>query len=179
MGRDKANIPWGPDRLPLWQIQLEKLAALDPAEVLISARPGQQFEGQTLVVDEQPGAGPLPALALCLSAAANDHVLPLAVDMPAMSSTFLQQLLRDSTECGLVYRTGKFFEPFPALYPRALLPLLRETLTAGQDSMQQFIARAATAGVLATAELPPGAAPLFKSLNTPEDLDSGEKNSDN
>jgi molybdopterin-guanine dinucleotide biosynthesis protein A len=170
MGRDKATLPWGNPPQPLWQIQLEKLDSLNLAGTLISGRSNQDFGSCEVVLDDQPGAGPLPALAGCMEQASSPYILPLAVDMPSMTTSFLAQILNQSGPQGLVFRSGKFFEPFPALYPRALLPLLRETLAAGQDSMQQFIKQAISRDLLDTAELPPAKALLFKNLNSPNDL---------
>ncbi len=170
MGRDKATLAWGDPPQPLWQFQLQKLDALDPGENLISARSDQDFGTCKVVLDETPGAGPLPALAHCFEQARSAYLLPLAVDMAAMSTRFLGQLLAASGPRGLVYRDGPHFQPFPALYPRLLLPVIEECLAAGNDSLRQFIREAIARDLLAVADLSPAEALLFKSLNTPGDL---------
>lgn len=177
MGRDKAFLSWGLDNRPLWEVQLEKLALLEPAEILISARPGQSFTGapalhpHSVVVDDNPGAGPLAALLCCFNHSTRPYVLPLAVDQPFVTSGFLSRITGNAGRNGLVFQSGRFFEPFPALYPReTLLPVLRESLAGKRDSMQQFISDAVKGNLLATAPLLPKDSALFKSLNTPEDL---------
>ncbi len=174
MGRDKATLSWGDPPRPLWRVQLEKLIRLPCDETLISARIDQPFEnGAEVVHDEHPGAGPLVALAGCLERARRPYLLPLAVDQPAITPAVLENLKENAGPDGLVFRAGKFYEPFPAIYPRALLPLLRETLAAGEDSMQQFIRGAVEKNLLATIPLPESDTALFKSLNRPEDLANG------
>ena len=170
MGRDKATLPWGDPPQPLWELQIEKLDALDLSEILISARADQDFGSCEVVIDATPGAGPLPALAGCLEQARSPYLLPLAVDMPAMTTSFLLQLLEKSGPHGLVFRHGKFFEPFPGLYPRSLLPLLGECLASRKDSLQQFLTAATEPNLLDTAPLLESDSDLFKSVNTPEDI---------
>ena len=172
MGTDKALIQWqGED---LWCHQLSKLRELEPEQVLLSCRPEQALaaDGVALVYDP-PGAqeGPTGAIVRCLRQA-QQPLLVLAVDLPAMTSDFLRdQLLAgfDGSK-GRVFRTAQGYEPLAALYSPALLPLFEDALTVGKLRLQTVIERAVEAGLMAVVEVRPQDEPFFRNANTPDDL---------
>src|SRR6478672_3356741 len=93
MGRDKAFLDWHGG--PLWECQFDKLARLTPALLLISCREDQKIASDRAeVLHDPPGnQGPLPALARCLERA-QMPLLALAVDMPHVTVSLLQELRR-------------------------------------------------------------------------------------
>src|SRR6516165_1804185 len=85
MGTDKATFLFRGK--PLWQIQLETLRALRPAEIFVSARtdPTWRPNDMPFIADIPPSCGPLSGLAASLDQMRTTHLLALAIDMPWMS----------------------------------------------------------------------------------------------
>lgn len=140
MGREKALLEI--DGTTLWQLQykkLEKLAGV-AGEVLISAREEiAEKIGLPIITDRIAGLGPLGGLEGVLSVASYERVVVLGVDMPRMTSDYLQSLLEESREgCGVVPQINGYFEGLAAVYPRSLLPLVREVLAGDDHSMQSL-----------------------------------------
>src|SRR5438034_10519210 len=92
MGRDKATLLF--HGKPLWQIQLELLRRLKPAEILVSARsdPSWRPADVQFVADDPPSRGPLSGLAASLAKMNTAHLLALAVDMPFMTEQYMKFL---------------------------------------------------------------------------------------
>src|SRR4029077_6356309 len=76
MGKDKATMMFRGK--PLWQIQLDLLRKLGPAEILISARSDPPWRPKELVfvADDAPSRGPLSGLAAALAKMHGSHLLP-------------------------------------------------------------------------------------------------------
>lgn len=96
MGRDKSALPVNGE--PLWQHQLAVLRATEPAELFISGKSDGPYAdcGVEILADEIPDCGPLGGIATALRRCTSDFLLVLAVDMPAMTATFLRTLLDES-----------------------------------------------------------------------------------
>jgi molybdopterin-guanine dinucleotide biosynthesis protein A len=172
MGRDKAWLDWH-DR-PLWELQLGKLAELNPALLLISCRQEQQLDASHAEVLHDPAdnQGPLPALARCLERA-KMPLLALAVDMPQVTVTLLRELLQQDAAVsgrGAVFRGELGYEPLCALYPPAALPLLQDAITRGNLRLQSFVERAVDSGMLRVIPLSKEQEALFLNVNTPADI---------
>jgi molybdopterin-guanine dinucleotide biosynthesis protein A len=171
MGRDKAFLDWHGE--PLWQCQFEKLARLAPALLLISCREDQKITSDRAEVLHDPpeNHGPLPALARCLERA-QMPLLALAVDMPHVSVSLLQELRQQSDipDQGAVFRGAHGFEPLCAVYPHATLPLLTQSIADGNFRLQDFVQRAVDTGLLRAIPLSKEREALFFNLNTPADL---------
>src|SRR3982074_1803993 len=82
MGCDKATLYWR--GRPLWEWQIEKLRALRPETILLSARSDVAWRPADveLVLDAPPSRGPLSGLAAVLNSIETEHLIALAVDMP-------------------------------------------------------------------------------------------------
>lgn len=177
MGVDKAGLVF--EGRPLWQRQLATLRATGPRELFISGQPGRPYDGAGLPIlaDAEAGRGPLAGLEAALWHAANAHLLVLAIDLPAMTPSFLQGLARraEATGHGVVPRAGAAFEPLAAVYFRACLPLATACLRGSDHSMQNFVRRALADGLVIEHPLTPADLPLFHNLNTPADLRGGSK----
>lgn len=95
MGQDKALLDWGGQ--PLWQVQLGKIATLNPARVLLSCREEQALSpvplGVQTVYDPPGNQGPLPAIWRCLDQV-RLPLLVLGVDMPGMTADFLGEIVQ-------------------------------------------------------------------------------------
>jgi len=171
MGTDKAFLEW--QGRPLWEHQLEKLRALEPAQLLLSCRAEQLFPSLHDVMpvhDEMENSGPLAGVAACLRACQTPRLLVLGVDLPHMPAEFLHALLADiSPNCGAVVKVADHFEPLAAVYPRAMLPLAEEHLSAGRLAMQDFIRRGVELEQMRCADLPVEAQ-WFANWNSPKDV---------
>lgn len=174
MGQDKALLDWGGK--PLWQVQLGKIATLNPERLLLSCREEQALspvppEVQP-VYDPPDNQGPLPAIWRCLDQV-QLPLLVLGVDMPGMTADFLGEIVQRGIAVpgrGIVYEGARGFEPLAALYPVEVLPLLKEAVDTGNYRLQAFVRAAVEAGLLEALPVPPQAAGCFSNLNTPEDF---------
>jgi FdhD protein len=172
LGQDKAFLPW--PELPLWRMQLAKLAALQPAELLLAGRADQPWDdlgGVTFQPDPlDEDAGPLKSVIRCLEHAEAPLVV-LAVDMPAMEAEFLKQQLLRRLQLGrsLVFTRAGQLEPMASLLLPDLLPLLcAEAEAAG--SLQKALRRGIEAGLCQTLPISEADAGLFLNINEPADL---------
>jgi len=172
MGRDKAMLALpGSDTL-IWQRQLHILEELRPEEIFWSGPGRPDVPGNVRIVsDRVKNAGPLAGIAACLDLLQGDLLAVLAVDLPRMTTAYLENLLaRCSPLRGAVGRHGDFFEPLAAVYPKKLHALAAEHLRQGRFALQDFIREAARMGVLQVFSLDETDIPLFKNLNSPADL---------
>lgn len=180
MGSDKARLT-APDGRELWAWQLEKLRALAPREVLLSCRPDQAFdsesiEGVRIAPDRWPDAGPLGGIVSCLEALPEgaELLLALAVDLPGMPEAVLRELveacLSDEAGRGAVFVRDGFFEPLAAVYPRTMAAEGRRRLGRGEYALQPWLRQAVEAGLTRALPWRPELEAAFANLNTPEDF---------
>src|SRR5438105_14638587 len=99
MGKDKATALF--QGKPLWQVQLNLLRELRPAEIFLSARsdPGWRPADVTFAADKPPSRGPLSGVAASLGRIRTKHLITLAIDMPFMNEKYLC-FLCDQTKPG-------------------------------------------------------------------------------
>ena len=119
MGCDKATLLFR--GRPLWQIQLELLRKLKPAEIFVSARtdPGWRPSDVGFVADDPPSRGALSGLAASITKMRTEHLLALAIDIPLMTEDFLRSLCKQIRPgCGVVPKIDNRAEPLVAIYPR-------------------------------------------------------------
>src|SRR3954449_835787 len=92
MGTDKATILFRGK--PLWQVQLETLRRLRPAEIFLSARtdPSWRPADVQFIEDVPPSRGPLSGIAASLVQIRTTHLLALAIDMPFMTENYLRSI---------------------------------------------------------------------------------------
>src|SRR5215475_14506266 len=92
MGTDKATLLFRGK--PLWQVQLETLRRLRPAEIFVSARtdPSWRPAEVQFIADIPPSCGPLSGLAASLAKIRTTHLLALAIDMPFMTEDYLHSI---------------------------------------------------------------------------------------
>src|SRR5216110_1599366 len=149
MGRDKATLLF--HGKPLWQIQLELLRRLKPAEILVSARtdPSWRPADVQFVADDLPSRGPLSGIAASLAQVHTAHLLALAMDMPFMSESYLHYLC-DQIEpgTGVVPTIDGRAEPLAAIYPREADNDFRTALAGTDFSVQSIVRRLVESGKL-------------------------------
>lgn len=172
MGRDKAFVEI--EGRPLWHLQITKLEQVAD-EILISVRDATSaIESKYQKIPDPPGArGPLGGVADALLAATRQHLLVLAVDLPAMTPSYLQKLATHLTEdVGVVPQLDGFYQGTCAIYPASLLPLVKETLHGNDPSFQNLIRTAFRQGSMKIVPVEDKERPLFANWNTPESIPS-------
>jgi molybdopterin-guanine dinucleotide biosynthesis protein A len=128
-----------------------------------------------LVFDAEPHAGVLPALSAGLAAASGEVCLAVACDMPFVSRSLFEHLLRLQSENEsdvVIPRTAGYLEPMHAVYRRApVAAAIQVALERGDQRMISYF-RDVRVREVEQAEWqqvdPLGRA--FFNVNTPEDL---------
>jgi molybdopterin-guanine dinucleotide biosynthesis protein A len=140
MGRDKATLLFRGK--PLWQIQLETLRRLKPAEILVSARTDPVWRpiDVQFVADDSPSRGPLSGIAASLAQMRTAHLFALAIDMPLLSEQYIK-FLCDQIEpgTGVVPTIDSRAEPLAAIYPREARVDVRTALAGTDFSLQSVV----------------------------------------
>jgi molybdopterin-guanine dinucleotide biosynthesis protein A len=171
MGRDKATIPFRGK--PLWQIQLDLLHKLQPAEVFVSARtdPAWRPPNVTFVPDEPPSRGPLSGVTATLARIRSSHLLVLAIDMPSMNEDHLRYLC-DKIEPGrgVLTMIGKRAEPLAAIYPIEARVDFIKALSGDDFSMQTLTNQLVKMGMLRVIRVTEEEQRFYRNLNKPDDL---------
>jgi len=172
MGRDKATLQWR--GRPLWERQIEKLRALRPEKILVSARSNLPWRPADveLILDAPPSRGPLSGLAAALACTETEHLLALAVDMPFMTVSQLRDLCELATNgTGVIPVVEARPEPIAAVYPREARERFLEALHGTGFSLQPIVEKLIALGMLRLARISGSARDLYKSINEPGDLD--------
>jgi molybdopterin-guanine dinucleotide biosynthesis protein A len=171
MGRDKAFVEMG--GVALWRRQLAILRQLSPDELFISGPPHRDWmeDGLHVVADAEENVGPLAGIVAGLRQCSSELLLVLAIDLPNMTTNFYRSLLELSNDGrGVIPRRQQRFEPLAAIYPIGSLTLAEEELREGNYSMQNFVARAVSKGLVTEHVVSRDEEPLFRNINTSEDL---------
>jgi molybdenum cofactor guanylyltransferase len=173
MGKDKATLLFRGK--PLWQIQLELLQKLEPAEIFVSARtdPAWRPGDVRFVADEPPSRGPLSGLAASLAQMRTKHLLALAIDMPLITEKYLT-FLRSQTAPGrgVIAKIGDRFEPLAAIYPQEALANVQSALSGEDFSLQTVTGHLVAARKLRVMPVSPQERKLFLNVNELSDLAS-------
>jgi len=166
MGRDKATLLFHGKRL--WQIQLETLRKLKPAEIFVSARTDRAWRSADVqfVADDPPSRGPLSGLAASLAQMHTAHLLALAVDMPFMSEQYLKFLSAQMEPgIGVVPTIHNRAEPLVAIYPREAVADFRSALASTDFSLQSVVRRLVERGKLREVRVKKHETKLFLNVN--------------
>ena len=173
MGEDKATLLF--HGKPLWQIQLETLRRLNPAEIFVSARtdPPWRPDDVQFVADVPPSRGPMSGLAASLERMHSGHLLVLAIDMPFMSANYLRYLCHQiAPACGVLPKIGSLAEPLTAIYPREAAIDFRSALAGADFSLQKLTSRLVKTGKLGPIPVSEEAREFFLNVNQPADVQS-------
>lgn len=173
MGEDKATLLF--HGKPLWQIQLELLRKLDPAEIFVSARtdPAWRPDDVQFVADDSPSHGPLSGLAASLNRMCGTHLLALAIDMPFMSESYLRSLcLQIEPGRGVLPEIENRAEPLAAIYPREADIDFRNALAGADFSLQTLTSRLVKGRKLRAISVSDEAREFLRNVNQPADIQS-------
>ena len=173
MGTDKATFLFRGE--PLWQVQLETLRRLRPAEIFVSARtdPSWRPAYVQFIADIPPSCGPLSGLTASLQKMHTAHLLALAIDMPFMTENHLRSMC-DAIEPGrgVVAKIDNRAEPLAALYPREAEIDFRFALAGTDFSLQNLVRHLVTSGKMLEISVTKQERPLFRNVNNASDLDA-------
>ena len=171
MGKDKATLFFRGK--PLWQIQLDLLRKLEPAETLVSARtdPAWRPADVQFVPDVFPSRGPLSGLVASLDRISTGHLLVLAIDMPWMTEKYLKFLCAEvEPGCGVVPKIDDRVQPVAAIYPREAATDFRKVLMGTDFSLQTVVRSLVACGKVREISVPEQQKKLFLNVNAPSDL---------
>jgi len=177
MGTNKALLSLPGNQSVTFVEHLVSLLKASCSETLIVARDRDQardyvFPGVRVTFDETPGMGPLMALYSGLSAIHTTHALVVAVDLPvqpALLSFLLSQPLPADTL--LIPLIHSIPQVLLALYPRSILPLVKEQLLQGRRDVRCLL-QIAPVQLIEETQLLKIDPQLhsFLNINTPEEL---------
>jgi len=173
MGTDKATFLFRGK--PLWQVQLETLRRLQPAEIFLSARTDQSWRPNDVqfIADIPPSCGPLSGVAASLAKSHTSHLLALAIDMPFMTENYLHSMC-DAIEPGrgVVAKIDNRAEPLAAVYPREADIDFRTALAGNDFSLQNILPHLVRSGKLLEISVTEQNRRLFRNLNNVSDVDA-------
>ena len=173
MGTDKATFPFRGKLL--WQIQLETLRRLRPAEIFLSVRtdPSWRPRDVQFIADVPPSRGPLSGIAASLVNIRTAHLLVLAIDMPFMTENYLRSIC-DAMEPGrgVIANINNRAEPLAAVYPREAEIDFRTALAGADFSLQNLVRQLVRSGKLREISVTKEERRLFRNVNNTADVDT-------
>src|SRR5215813_3282966 len=173
MGVDKATFLFRGK--PLWQIQLETLRSLRPAEIFVSARTDPLWRPADVqfIADIPPSFGPLSGLAASLAKIHTAHLLALAIDLPFMTENYLRSIC-DTIEPGkgVVVKIDNRAEPLAAVYPREAEIDFRTALAGTDLSLQNVVRYLVTSGKLLEIFVTEQEKPFFRNVNNVSNVEA-------
>lgn len=160
---------------------LDELAPLAEERLLLTNDDTlAEIPGARLILDREPYAGVLPALANALEAAAADTCLAVACDMPFASRRVFEHLIglldAESLDVAIPH-VGGFLEPMHAAYRREpVLRAIRAALARGEKRMVSYFDAVRVHEVAGDEieALDPTRRAFFN-VNTPEDLAEAQR----
>jgi molybdenum cofactor guanylyltransferase len=178
MGKNKALLPLPDNQAVTFIEYLVSLLEECCSETLIVA--GDQahaheydFPGVRVAIDETPGIGPLVGLYSGLSAIYTTHALVVAVDLPCVQPALLTFLLSQPLPANtlLVPLIHNIPQVLLAIYPRSILPVVKEQLLQGRRDLRCLL-KVAPVQFIEEAQLLQIDPQLrsFINVNTPEEL---------
>ncbi len=139
MGRDKAWVTVAGQ--PLMVRANRAIREAGVCEVYISGHGGRDYSslGCPVLVDREPGFGPLAGMDRALEEVRAPLLLVLAVDLPRLDAEFIRLL---AAQCdpltGAIPRVRGQLEPLAAIYPKRCRYLARDCLLRRQLAAREF-----------------------------------------
>lgn len=169
MGRDKATLDY--HGRPQVDVCFELLAGCCP-RVYVSVRPDQAdaelYRNRPLMLDHEPGLGPIAGLLAAFAAHPDEAWLAVACDLPFLRREVIEHLLahRDPARVATAYRSRHdgLPEPLCAVYEPAMHTRLRDFVRQGITCPRKALIRSDTLLL----DLPDPRA--LDNINRPEEL---------
>jgi len=174
MGRDKAWLEANGQSLILRAAST--IRALGIKELFVSGRAGVDYSslGCPVLLDLDPGLGPLAGIERALEALEAALLLVLAVDLPGMTTPFLRKLTTRCTPLtGAVPMLGGDLEPLAAVYPKRCHAIAVDCITQGRRAAKDFALASLKEKAVRPFVVAPSDAPCFANWNCPSDVPTG------
>ncbi len=126
-----------------------------------------------IVVDSEPGKGPLEGLAVSLAAIRTGWAFVIGCDMPLVQEAVMRVLwnARTPESQAVCARLGGFLEPLHAFYSASCLQAVRKALATGERRIKSFFGGVSLTVVEEEAfRSLPGYRRSFSGVNTPGEL---------
>lgn len=170
MGRDKAWVEFRGRTLIAAAVDTARRAGA--GEVFISGRGGGDYSVLKcrVLLDLEPGFGPLGGIERALHACAAPLLLVLAVDMPHMTADFLQCMMaRCNRITGRVPKLNGRLEPLAAIYPRYCHEIAFNSITKSHPAARDFAEACWKHKAVRMTTVRPADEGCFANWNTPAD----------
>jgi len=139
-------------------------------EILISTSREDEFDflGHRIVLDENPGEGPLAAIHSALKTARFEKNFVIACDIPDINLEFLGRVVESAVSYEIVVpvSSNNKYEPLFAVYSKPIVSRMQDLLDKGERSLIPLFALCRTQFV----SLDPNT--WFRNLNTREDYEA-------
>jgi len=171
MGCDKAWVEWRGS--PLIVRAVAKARQLGISEIFISGRPDGDYTtlGCPVLIDLQPGLGPLAGIERALSACTSPLLLVLAVDLPLLTITALEQLVAHCHGLtGVVPRCQGRLEPLAAIYPKRCRSFAIDGILQGRHAVRDFAQACLRERAVQSLRVSASRIACFANWNHPSDL---------
>jgi molybdenum cofactor guanylyltransferase len=171
MGRDKAWIEL--DGEPLISLAVKKVRQLGVREVFISGRAGEDYSALKcpVLVDLEPNFGPLGGIERALFTCESPLLLVLAVDLPRMTTAFLETLVaRCDRLTGTVPKVNGGIEALAAVYPKRCHAVAFDLIVKCRHAAREFAESCLREHAVCIFPVPPAQAGNFTNWNNPHDI---------
>jgi molybdopterin-guanine dinucleotide biosynthesis protein A len=174
-GSDKALVRLEPAGPTLLEQTVAISRSISDQVVIVGHRSyAALVPGTEVILDDEPGRGPLGGIATAFHVLCAPRLLVLACDMPCLSIPLLRWLIERASDAdAVVPRTedGRW-QTLHAVYQRSALPTIETTLRTGSGAVRSIFDHIAVDSVSEDElrEIDPDLDSLF-SLNAPADLE--------
>ncbi|MEI7554635.1 molybdenum cofactor guanylyltransferase [Candidatus Chlorohelix sp.] len=181
MGTEKALLKFEKDGLTLLEMVVEAARPVASAGIVLVTNQPEKYEflkpSLSVVVDNQPGGGPLAGLEAGIEALTAQQYLLLACDMPFVRTELLKGLVEweeegKSRDALVPLNPEGLPEPLCALYNARVLAVVKEHLGEHRYKMSDFLASIVTRYLVGIElEQYDPALRSFLNFNTPADFE--------
>lgn len=141
-GQDKARVVFGPEKKPILLNIFYLLENLRLSPIVISDRDDRYRDlGISCKTDLIANKGPLGGIYTALQTTEREKILVLTCDMPFIGMGMLRKILKLGriSDHGIVYGTDHELQPFPGIYTKKDLSLIKNLLDSEQLEMKNFL----------------------------------------
>ena len=174
MGAEKGLIPFDGKLLIVYPVEMLREFC---AQVIISSNTyAYDFLGVPVIPDHAIGGGPMTGIYSGLLASSTEFNLVLSCDMPMITADLLKHLIASADGCTAAVAWHKgFAEPLCGIYSRSLIGELENHIKEGKFKLITFLEEMGVRFIEIDERLPFYHPNLFLNVNTPHDLEHGEK----
>ncbi len=123
-----------------------------------------------IVPDHNPGSGPLGGLETILRSGLDSEYLVIACDQPLLTIELVQKLIKSTPSSNVRLFTSESFHtvnPFPGIYPSALLSHVQQSIQKGLTAMHEMIRSYSDVTWI---PIDQNEKTFLQNINTPQDL---------